>query len=75
LYSGVEGFSRYSNGDQVFSVQIIFHTTDYSGILKTNNESKKLSFLNQNELPENLNPHQSPFILDWVNGVQTPIIK
>ncbi|WP_353653472.1 NUDIX domain-containing protein [Peribacillus frigoritolerans] len=75
LYSGSEGFSRYSNGDQVFSDQIIFYTTDYTGILKTNNESKKLSFLHQNELPENLNPHQSPFILDWVNGVQPPIIK
>ncbi|MGG4489836.1 NUDIX hydrolase [Metabacillus idriensis] len=75
IYSGVKGFSKYSNGDQVFSVQIIFHTTDYTGILTTNNESKEISFLHQNELPENINPHQSPFILDWVNGVQAPIIK
>ncbi|WP_307439803.1 NUDIX domain-containing protein [Bacillus sp. V2I10] len=35
IYSGVKGFSKYSNGDQVFSVQIIFYTTDYTGILKT----------------------------------------
>ncbi|MFP8782912.1 NUDIX domain-containing protein [Planococcus plakortidis] len=31
LYSGEEGYAKYRNGDQVYSVQIIFHTPQFSG--------------------------------------------
>jgi 8-oxo-dGTP pyrophosphatase MutT (NUDIX family) len=44
IYSGVKRFSKYANGDQVFSVQVIFHTTDYTGVIKPNIESEKLFF-------------------------------
>lgn len=75
IYSGKNGFAQYANGDKVFSVQIIFHVTDYIGNLQTNNESKELCFLNKDEIPKNVNPHQAPFIEDWLNEVRIPVIK
>ncbi|WP_142288223.1 NUDIX hydrolase [Bacillus sp. EAC] len=75
MYSGENGFAQYANGDKVFSVQIIFHVTDFAGALQQNNESKELRFLDKSEIPDNLNSHQASFILDWVNGVEMPIIK
>ncbi|WP_277678225.1 NUDIX hydrolase [Gracilibacillus dipsosauri] len=75
IYSGENGFAHYSNGDKVFSVQIIFKVTDFNGKLIANNESKDLAFLHKNEIPKSLNNHQAPFILDWVNGVPQPVIK
>jgi ADP-ribose pyrophosphatase YjhB (NUDIX family) len=75
IYSGKNGHAKYANGDKVFSVQIIFRATEFKGIMKANNESKELCFLHKNEIPKNLNRHQSPFILDWVNDVTIPVIK
>ncbi|MGE7998351.1 NUDIX hydrolase [Lysinibacillus sp. NPDC093190] len=75
LYSGKNGFAEYSNGDKVFSVQIIFYSSDYKGTLQINDESSELHFLSRNEIPLNLNPHQSSFIKDWSNGIPTPVIK
>jgi ADP-ribose pyrophosphatase YjhB (NUDIX family) len=75
IYSGKSGFSQYPNGDKVFSVQIIFYVERYDGILKPNSESRELRFLYKEEIPKNLNPSQAPFILDWINGAETPVIK
>ncbi|MGN7469025.1 NUDIX hydrolase [Brevibacillus sp. SAFN-007a] len=75
IYSGKNGFAQYANGDKVFSVQIIFRVTDYEGTLLRDEESTRLQFIDKNELPDNLNPHQAPFILDWANGATTPIVK
>ncbi|WLD93001.1 NUDIX hydrolase [Alkalihalobacillus sp. AL-G] len=75
IYSGDQGYAQYANGDKVFSVQIIFHVEDYEGTVISNNESRELKFLHKLELPKNLNPHQAPFILDWVKNISTPIIK
>jgi ADP-ribose pyrophosphatase YjhB (NUDIX family) len=75
IYSGEKGFAQYANGDKVFSVQIIFRTTDYQGVLQTNNESRELCFSSKDEIPKNLNSHQAPFIIDWLNGATSPVIK
>ncbi|WP_108669066.1 NUDIX hydrolase [Peribacillus acanthi] len=75
IYSGKNGFAQYGNGDKVFSVQIIFYVEYYEGNLQSNNESRELVFLFKNEIPDNLNPHQAPFIIDWINGVNLPVIK
>jgi ADP-ribose pyrophosphatase YjhB (NUDIX family) len=75
IYSGEKGFAQYGNGDKVFSVQIIFYADEYDGTLQVNHESRELSFFHKAELPGNLNPHQAPFILDWLNGEETPVIK
>ncbi len=75
MYSGPKGYAQYENGDKVFSVQLIFYTKSYSGTLKMNQESTKLSFFTKDRLPVNINPHQAPFIEDWVKQEKTPIIK
>jgi 8-oxo-dGTP pyrophosphatase MutT (NUDIX family) len=75
IYSGSKGFATYPNGDKVFSVQIIFLVTEYKGLLQKNIESSELLFFSRQELPSTINPHQEPFIMDWVKDVTTPVIK
>ncbi|MET3698931.1 ADP-ribose pyrophosphatase YjhB (NUDIX family) [Bacillus oleivorans] len=76
LYSGEKCFAAYPNGDRVFSTQIIFYTKTFTGTLKvTDLESREHRFFKRNELPVNLNPRQKCFILDWNNGVKTPVIN
>lgn len=75
LYSGNEGYASYENGDQVFSVQVIFHATEFSGELtQEGEESHEHRFFSRHQLPT-LNSHQERFIMDWVTREQTPIIK
>jgi len=76
LYSGENCFVEYPNGDNAFSVQIIFKTINFSGNLKQiGTESKEHRFFKNTKIPINLNPRQRPFILDWVNDSSQPIIK
>lgn len=75
LYSGIEGFAEYANGDQVFSAQLIFHAADFSGkLLHETDESHEHRFFPKHALPT-LNAHQARFITDWANGAKTPVIK
>ncbi|WP_342598871.1 NUDIX domain-containing protein [Psychrobacillus sp. FSL H8-0483] len=75
LYSGEEGFAEYQNGDKVFSVQVIFHSSCFSGeLLHRTEESYEHRFFSRNNLPH-LNSHQERFIQDWVNQVPLPVIK
>lgn len=75
LNSGKKGYASYENGDQVFSVQVIFHATEFSGELtQEGEESHEHRFFSRHELPT-LNSHQERFIMDWVTREQTPIIK
>ncbi|WP_406945586.1 NUDIX hydrolase [Halobacillus sp. SY10] len=76
IYSGESGFATYENGDRVFSVQIVFRSSSYEGKLTTNHESKRQAFFHAEEIHENLlNPHQAPFIRDWLKGVSIPVIR
>lgn len=75
IYSGEKGLTKYPNGDKVFSIQVIFHITQYKGVLKSNHESLQTIFLHKQNMPSNLNAHQAPFINDWIDGVSLPIIK
>ncbi|WP_227396165.1 NUDIX hydrolase [Jeotgalibacillus aurantiacus] len=75
IYSGVNGFSEYENGDKVYSVQIIFQATLNNPKPVKNLESKELVFFHRGHLPEGINPHQAPFIEDWHLGVKGPVVK
>lgn len=76
LYSGESCFVTYPNGDQVYSVQVIFHATTYSGELQQDGEeSKAHRFFGRDELPENLNPRQKAFIQDWADEKKVPIMR
>lgn len=75
LYSGDEGFSEYQNGDKIFSVQIIFHSSSFSGkLIHNTDESHEHRFFSRNNLPHLL-PIQERFIQDWVSQVSLPVIK
>ena len=76
VYSGSEGLASYANGDRVFSIQLIFKTSEVSGkLIQASEEARAHAYFNRDELPDNINSHQRRFIMDWVNQVQTPIIK
>lgn len=76
IYSGREGYAQYSNGDQVYSIQLIFFSTTVTGdLIQESDESHEHRYFDKNNLPNNINPHQKRFIMDWVNGLKTPIIK
>lgn len=69
IYSGENGFGKYPNGDQVFSIQIIFRTKRYSGVLKQegdDDECNEHKFFQRDDLPE-VNTMQMIFISDWLN--------
>ncbi|MGE7839246.1 NUDIX hydrolase [Lysinibacillus sp. NPDC093712] len=75
IYSGEEGFATYPNSDKVFSVQIIFYSSCFTGqLIQRSDESHEHRFFARNNLPE-LNVHQERFIYDWVNRVSLPVIK
>lgn len=76
VYSGNEGYAEYANGDKVFSVQLIFKTSVATGdLIQISTESRAHAYFDRNDLPSNLNSHQKRFIMDWVNQVETPIVK
>jgi len=76
VYSGNEGYAEYANGDQVFSIQLIFKTAVATGdLIQKSTESRAHAYFDRHDLPSNLNSHQKRFIMDWVNQVPTPIVK
>lgn len=69
IYSGPSCFKEYPNGDKIYSIQIIFTCTNFSGVLKQEGEeSFEHRFFDRAELPEPLNPNQEAFIMDWAEG-------
>jgi ADP-ribose pyrophosphatase YjhB (NUDIX family) len=76
IYSGESCFVTYPNGDQGYSVQVIFYSETYSGELQQGGtESKAHRFFGRDELPENLNPRQKAFIQDWLHEKKVPIMR
>ncbi len=64
VFSGKEFYYLYPNGDEVFIVDHIFISREFSGELKISKESKDLSFFAPNNLPANI--HQPDcVILDY----------
>ena len=76
IYSGESCFVQYPNGDKAYSVQVIFTTTTYSGVLKQQGiESREHRFFRREALPENLNPRQKQFIIHWAERRTLPVIS
>ena len=73
IYSGQNGFGNYPNGDQVFSVQVIFKTNKFTGVLKQEGEeSNEHRFFDRNNLPT-INKMQKPFIIDWLSNASDEV--
>ena len=76
IYSGASCFVEYPNKDRCYSVQIIFKSNGFDGeLIQEGIESKEHRFFQKESLPDNLNPRQRQFIMDWAEGKQTPIIS
>ena len=76
LYSGESCYVTYPNGDQVYSVQVIFHTNQYRGeLIQGGAESKAHRFFSNDDLPANLNPRQKAFIQDWADEKKLPVMR
>lgn len=76
IYSGEDCYAEYSNGDQVYSVQVIFIAHSISGeLLQESEESREHRFFAPYNLPDNLNLRQKSFILDWARGAKIPVIR
>ncbi|VDH01089.1 RNA pyrophosphohydrolase [Lysinibacillus sphaericus] len=76
IYSGEDCYAEYSNGDQVYSVQVIFIAHSTSGeLLQEGEESREHRFFAPHNLPDNLNLRQKSFILDWARGAKIPVIR
>ncbi|WP_233569808.1 NUDIX hydrolase [Falsibacillus albus] len=76
IYSGDSCFVQYPNGDKMYSVQIIFHAKEYTGSLQQEgSEAREHKFFRPTELPDNLNPRQRSFIVQWAEGKATPVIE
>lgn len=75
LYSGEKCFATYPNQDRVYSVQIIFKTRECVGdLIQSGKEVRNHRFFEKDKLPENINPRQEAFIIDWAKGKETPVI-
>ncbi|MCU7558004.1 NUDIX hydrolase [Macrococcus capreoli] len=69
IYSGEDYMVTYPNGDEVYSVTIVFYTKHYDGELTISKESKKLRFVSREEIMNiEINPPHKAFVSDWVNG-------
>ncbi|MFS0780216.1 NUDIX hydrolase [Bacillus sp. 1P06AnD] len=76
LYSGDNCFATYPNGDKVYSVQIIFMSSSYTGNLKQDDtETIGHQFFHRDHLPSGINPCQQTFIQDWAAFSPVPVIK
>jgi len=76
IYSGKSCFVQYPNKDKMYSVQIIFKTNEYEGVLKQRGlESREHRFFRKDQLPKKLNPRQGQFILHWAEERNLPIIS
>ncbi len=57
VYSGAEFFNEYPNGDQVFSVSVVYFTHDVHGDLKPDGqEGLELGYFSLEDLPLKLTP-------------------
>lgn len=76
MYSGNDCYAEYSNGDQVYSVQVIFSAHSISGeLLQKSEESREHRFFAPHNLPENINLRQKASILDWAKRTKLPVIR
>lgn len=76
IYSGKDGYYVYPDGNQIYSLQIIFKALSFEGIIKPYDaESFEHKYFSRESLPEPLTLHHQKYILDWAKKKPTPIIN
>lgn len=69
--SGADMYHVYPNGDEIYSVEMVFLCTKYRGELKIQEEEvTEQCFFDLNALPEQISPHQVGVIARLAKEVQ-----
>jgi 8-oxo-dGTP pyrophosphatase MutT (NUDIX family) len=79
VFSGEELYYKYPHGDEVYIIDIAYKSSNYSGELVLDAESKKAEFFNVDHLPSNISPPTIPIaaelkkrqsIIDFVDKLE-----
>ena len=76
LYSGSDRKIQYHNGDVVYSLSVIFITTNYSGEISVpDGEALEHRFFDRDTIPKELFVPDARPILDWAKGIKKVEVK
>ena len=71
LYSGEDRMIHYPNGDNVYSLSVIFTTRNYTGTISdSDSEVLEHRFFSREEIPSELFGPDARPILDWKRGIE-----
>lgn len=62
VVSGENLYYKYPNGDEVYNVDTVFSTDDYTGEIKINDESMQAKFFDIKDIPDNISPPVIPIV-------------
>jgi 8-oxo-dGTP pyrophosphatase MutT (NUDIX family) len=67
VYSGEDLYYKYPNGDEVYNIDVVYISRNYSGVLSVDNvEVKDASFFSIDEIPHKISPPVKPIINDFI---------
>jgi hypothetical protein len=61
-FSGEELHYTYPHGDEVYIVDVVYQTSDYSGEIEISNESNSFEFFEIDNIPNNISPPVKPVV-------------
>jgi len=62
VFSGLELYYKYPNGDEVDNVTIVYLSRDFTGEIQLNGEHTEWGWFSAEEIPEDLSPPIKPVI-------------
>lgn len=62
VFSGPQLYYRYPNGDEVYNIDTVFFTRDFTGEVRINEESTEAGFFAIHSLPDDISPPQIPIV-------------
>ncbi len=70
VFSGLDFYYVYPNGDQVYNVSIVYLSRDFHGDINRNDEHTRFRFFSPDELPKVISPPVCPVLRQWVASIQ-----
>jgi ADP-ribose pyrophosphatase YjhB (NUDIX family) len=67
VFSGMELYYKYPNGDEVYNVTIIYLSRDWRGDVKINDEHTEWKWFEKSQIPEVISPPIKPVIEKFKN--------
>ena len=59
----------YPNNDEVYYTDVVYEINEYEGELKSDAESKELTWVPIDKLPDNIMPTQIEYIQKFINAI------